>query len=178
MAAQGSMPKSPTRPTQYPSPQWAGALHRGKPRHSCRGGRPVSPLFKFAERRINGALCGRTTAARGTFNGAGDLVAVPRPCLQHAQNEEFGEAHLDEAIPVRTIGIVYRLSTRRMCVQRSLCHVTIIYLDGQGVKSSGIIKLWAKISLPVHRQLTRHQDTSLQIHSTCVPTRAELACSG
>ncbi len=35
------MPKSPTRPTQYPSPQWARALHRGKPRHSCRGGRPV-----------------------------------------------------------------------------------------------------------------------------------------
>src|SRR6266568_9205555 len=34
------MPKSPTRPTQYPSPQWARALHRGKPRHSCRGGRP------------------------------------------------------------------------------------------------------------------------------------------
>ena len=30
------MPKSPTRPTQYPSPQWARALHRGKPRHSCR----------------------------------------------------------------------------------------------------------------------------------------------
>src|SRR6266568_5396249 len=35
------MPKSPTRPTQYPSPQWARALHRGKPRHSCRGGRPL-----------------------------------------------------------------------------------------------------------------------------------------
>src|SRR6266568_2571890 len=36
------MPKSPTRPTQYPSPQWARALHRGKPRHSCRGGRPAA----------------------------------------------------------------------------------------------------------------------------------------
>src|SRR5437879_855650 len=34
------MPKSPTRPTQYPSPQWARELQRGKPRHSCRGGRP------------------------------------------------------------------------------------------------------------------------------------------
>src|SRR5467141_2527255 len=34
------MPKSPTRPTQYPSPQWARELPRGKPRHSCRGGRP------------------------------------------------------------------------------------------------------------------------------------------
>src|SRR6266571_1912536 len=39
------MPKSPTRPTQYPSPQWARALHRGKPRHSCRGGRPPSTEF-------------------------------------------------------------------------------------------------------------------------------------
>src|SRR6266568_9446884 len=34
------MPKSPTRPTQYPSPQWARELQRGKPRHSCRGGCP------------------------------------------------------------------------------------------------------------------------------------------
>ena len=32
------MPKSPTRPTQCLSPQWARALHRWKPRHSCRGG--------------------------------------------------------------------------------------------------------------------------------------------
>src|SRR6267143_1352444 len=38
------MPKSPTRPTQYPSPQWARELQRGKPRHSCRGGRPGSFL--------------------------------------------------------------------------------------------------------------------------------------
>src|SRR3989442_13056169 len=38
------MPKSPTRPTQYPSPQWARELQRGKPRHSCRGGRPESDL--------------------------------------------------------------------------------------------------------------------------------------
>src|SRR6266702_2336986 len=37
------MPKSPTRPTQYPSPQWARELQRGKPRHSCRGGRPLPP---------------------------------------------------------------------------------------------------------------------------------------
>src|SRR6266705_2010253 len=37
------MPKSPTRPTQYPSPQWARELQRGKPRHSCRGGRPLAP---------------------------------------------------------------------------------------------------------------------------------------
>src|SRR2546422_6585360 len=36
------MPKSPTRPTQYPSPQWARELQRGKPRHSCRGGRPIT----------------------------------------------------------------------------------------------------------------------------------------
>src|ERR1700704_6410722 len=35
------MPKSPTRPTQSPSPQWARELQRGKPRHSCRGGRPT-----------------------------------------------------------------------------------------------------------------------------------------
>src|SRR6266566_5363447 len=34
------MPKSPTRPTQCPSPQWARDLQRWKPRHSCRGGRP------------------------------------------------------------------------------------------------------------------------------------------
>jgi hypothetical protein len=34
------MPKSPTIPTQYPSPQWARARQRWKPRHSCRGGRP------------------------------------------------------------------------------------------------------------------------------------------
>src|SRR6266705_649400 len=49
------MPKSPTRPTQYPSPQWARALHRGKPRHSCRGGRPHPPptrghTMKFTRR--------------------------------------------------------------------------------------------------------------------------------
>src|SRR6266581_4483484 len=41
------MPKSPTRPTQYPSPRWARALHRGKPRHSCRGGRPKSQFSKM-----------------------------------------------------------------------------------------------------------------------------------
>ena len=34
------MPKSPTIPTQCPSPQWARGLLRWKPRHSCRGGRP------------------------------------------------------------------------------------------------------------------------------------------
>src|SRR6266571_2141497 len=42
------MPKSPTRPTQYPSPQWARALHRGKPRHSCRGGRPGEEALRLA----------------------------------------------------------------------------------------------------------------------------------
>src|SRR5215471_18514581 len=35
------MPKRPTRPTQYPSPPWARELQRWKPRHSCRGGRPL-----------------------------------------------------------------------------------------------------------------------------------------
>src|SRR3989442_834075 len=34
------MPKRPTRPTQCPSPQWARARQRWKPRHSCRGGCP------------------------------------------------------------------------------------------------------------------------------------------
>ena len=34
------MPKRPTRPPPCPSPQWARALQRWKPRHSCRGGRP------------------------------------------------------------------------------------------------------------------------------------------
>src|SRR3989442_3797114 len=34
------MPKSPTRPTQCPSPPWARDLTRVKSRHSCRGGRP------------------------------------------------------------------------------------------------------------------------------------------
>src|SRR6266568_1445388 len=48
------MPKSPTRPTQYPSPQWARALHRGKPRHSCRGGRPKGLPAKTLAKRGDG----------------------------------------------------------------------------------------------------------------------------
>src|SRR2546422_564390 len=47
------MPKSPTRPTQYPSPQWARALHRGKPRHSCRGGRPHVVHRRFHKTRTD-----------------------------------------------------------------------------------------------------------------------------
>src|SRR6266568_995075 len=61
------MPKSPTRPTQYPSPQWARALHRGKPRHSCRGGRP-----HLAE--IRGAA-GDDPGDRGRHCDVGDNLA-------------------------------------------------------------------------------------------------------
>src|ERR1700704_1535918 len=45
------MPKSPTRPTQYPSPQWARELQRGKPRHSCRGGRPLLQMADECQHR-------------------------------------------------------------------------------------------------------------------------------
>src|SRR6266568_2780542 len=66
------MPKSPTRPTQYPSPQWARELQRGKPRHSCRGGRPpggsqtafltglahLYNLIPYQRRALHAGLCG------------------------------------------------------------------------------------------------------------------------
>src|SRR5712692_8889016 len=45
------MPKRPTRPTQCPSPQWARARQRWKPRHSCRGGCPLDSYAFTAHKR-------------------------------------------------------------------------------------------------------------------------------
>src|SRR5206468_8690076 len=77
----------------------------------------VSPLFKFPEHGIDGALGGRTTAVRGAFNGARDLVAVHWARLQHTQNEKLGETHLDEAIPIRAVGVVHGLSAWSLCLR-------------------------------------------------------------
>ena len=64
----------------------------------------------------------RKEPTEAEFDTAGNLVAVPRLRLQHAQNEELGKAHFDEAIPIGAVGVVHRLSARSLCLTRLLCH--------------------------------------------------------
>src|SRR5215510_7311758 len=90
--------------------------------NDLRVGRHVASLFKFPEHRIDGALGRRTTAIRGAFHHARDFVAMHRPRLQHTQNEKLGEAHFDETIPIRTVGIIHGLSARYMSLPCCLCH--------------------------------------------------------
>src|SRR5215831_5899494 len=67
------MPKSPTRPTQYPSPQGARELQRWKPRHSCRGGRPQSVLGS------------EVSPAQALADRLRDVLVLDEryPCLRH-----------------------------------------------------------------------------------------------
>src|SRR6266568_4914171 len=71
------MPKSPTRPTQYPSPQWARALRRGKPRHSCRGGRPMIAYWS------------RRSMHKGKITMLGRIMAGSQAVIAH---DDTGQA--------------------------------------------------------------------------------------
>src|SRR6266511_1832814 len=110
---------------------------------------------------------GRTTAVCGAFNGARDLVAVHWPRLQHTQNEKLGEAHLDEAIPIRAVGIVHGLSARGLCSRCSLCHAAIICLDGRCIKL--VSPTW---------ELSMHSGTSVPCVHTTLTTLGKALYSG
>src|SRR4029453_11561533 len=87
-----------------------------------RVGRHVASLFKFPEYRIDRTLGRRTTTVRGALHRTRDLVAMHRTSLQHTQNEKLGEAHFDETIPIRAVGIIHGLSARCVCLWCCLCH--------------------------------------------------------
>src|SRR5712691_12666114 len=93
------MPKSPTRPTQYPSPQWARELQRGKPRHSCRGGRPRTP-----------------------GGGAASLRAVCQPIACHETRRCIeGSRTLHQAfVEFSTHCVVYKIRTPRVTSERAV----------------------------------------------------------
>src|SRR5262245_17615196 len=82
----------------------------------------VASLFKFPEYRIDRALGRRTTTVCGALHRARDFVAMHRPRLQHTQNEKLGEAHFDETIPIRAVGIIHGLSARCLGLCCGLCH--------------------------------------------------------
>src|SRR5262245_24939983 len=86
--------------------------------------RHVAPLFKFPEHRIDRALGRRTTAIRGALHRARDFVAMHRPRLQHTQNEEIGEAHFDETIPILAVSIIHSLFARGLCWRCYRCHAS------------------------------------------------------
>src|SRR5689334_16094912 len=75
------MPKSPTIPTQCPSPQWAKALHEWRPRHSCRGGRPPP------------------------FPPASAVPIIPLPSLTPSS---FAFRHVAECFHIRTEKLCYQ----------------------------------------------------------------------
>ena len=66
----------------------------------------VTALLKLAEHRVYRALCRGAAPVSSAFDFASDFVAVHGAVVQHAQNEELGQAHFDYAVPVHSICVI------------------------------------------------------------------------
>ncbi len=68
----------------------------------------IAALLELAQHRVDSAFGGCATTLGRALHFTCDLIAVHGPLLQHAQDEELGQAHLDDAAPIQPVGIVHR----------------------------------------------------------------------
>src|SRR5450759_610975 len=87
----------------------------------------VAPFLKFPQCRVDRSFFWRATAGRGTVHLASDFVAIHRALMQHAEDKKLGQAHLDDPVPIRAIGVVHRRLVRIFGMHRWARHILRSY---------------------------------------------------
>src|SRR5690606_14956244 len=95
----------------------------------------VAALLELAQRRVEGTLGGRAAAVGGPLDGTGDVVAVRRAVVQHLEDEETAERHLDGPGPVGPVREV-RGRSGDGAEGGFLRHVGTLCLGGRGIKAT------------------------------------------
>ena len=78
----------------------------------------VTALLKLAEHRVYRALCRGAAPVSSAFNFASDFVAVHGAVVQHAQNEELGQAHFDGCDSTQWLSVRQKLTAQNMAFRR------------------------------------------------------------